>query len=62
MEGWKAEPCRGEQRARGDKLEVSDKKVIITQGFGLGRGGNWIKPDVFSFCGWNGDHRMGEQD
>lgn len=50
VEGWKNEPCKGGQKPRDDK-QVSDEKVVVTRGFGLGREGNWIKPDVFSFCG-----------
>jgi hypothetical protein len=57
-DGWKAEPCGGGPRSRSDKLQVSDEKVVVTQGFGLGREGIWIKPGVFSFCSWNGDHRI----
>lgn len=46
MEGRKAEPCRGGQRSQRDKLEVSEEKVFVTQGFGLSREGNWIKPSI----------------
>lgn len=52
VEGRKAEPCRGGQRSKGDKLQVSEEKVFVTQGFGLGREDNWIKPSVL-WLGWD---------
>lgn len=58
MEGWKAEPCRDGQRSWGDSLQVSDEKVVVTQGFGLGREDNWIKPDTqFLWLEWGAEDR-----
>lgn len=51
VEGWKDEPFEGGRKPRGDKRQVSDVSVVATWGFGLGREGNWIKSDVFGFCG-----------